>query len=95
MKKGEKDIEKLEVDNKAVTYASVAMLLLALVYYCYEIFTDKGSNPAFYSIITIYNSVLFGYRAIKLKESKKLNITTSIIWGILTIMLILGYFNVI
>ena len=32
-------------------------------YFSYEIFTGKGSNPALYSIITIYNAVIFGYKA--------------------------------
>ena len=90
-----KDMYAIQVEAKGGTYASVAMLVLALIYYGYEIFTGKGSNPAFYSIITIYNSVFYGYKALKVEERRKLSIATSIIWTLLTIGLILDYFKVI
>ena len=48
-----KDIYEIEVESKGSNYAAIAMLLLALVFFSYEIFSGKGSNPAFYSIITI------------------------------------------
>ena len=85
---------EIEVESKGAIFASVAMLLLALIYFSYEIFTGKGSNPALYSIITIYNAVIFGYKAIKVEKNRKINITTSVIWGLLTLMLILSYFKV-
>ena len=90
-----KDVFLLEVEAKGATYAGITMLILASIYYSYEIFTGKGSNPAFYSIITIYNTVLFGYKALKVADKRKLSITTSVIWGLLTIVLTLDYFKVI
>lgn len=88
-----KDAYELEVSYKGGTMAAILMVILASVYYCYEIFTAKGSNPAFYSLITVYNAAFFGYKAIKLEKSRKLNIFTSVIWGIMSIMLIVMYFT--
>ena len=91
-KKRKKDKHELEVDYKAGTWAAVAMLILACVYYSYEIFTGKGSNPAFYSLIALYCSIFYGFRGIKIEKNRKLNIIISIIWGIMSIMLIVAYF---
>ena len=90
-----KDMYAIQVEAKAANIACVSMLILAFIYFTYEIAIGKGTNPAFYSLITIYNAILFGFKAIKIKENKKLNIFTSVIWGLLTIMLILSYFEVI
>lgn len=90
-----KDIYALQVETKGANYAGITMLILAFVYYCYEIFTGKGSNPALYSVITVYNAILYGYKAIKIKDKRGLSITTSVVWGLLTIMLVLSYFKVI
>ena len=92
-KKRKKDAYELEVDYKAGTWAAVAMLILACVYYSYEIFTGKGSNPAFYSLIALYCSIFYGVRGIKIEKNRKLNIFISIIWGLLSIMLIVAYFS--
>ncbi|MCR5228748.1 MAG: hypothetical protein K6D03_01320, partial [Solobacterium sp.] len=71
-----------------------AMLLLAFIYFSYEIFTGKGTNPAFYSMITVFNAVMFGYKAVKIEERRKLSIFTSAVWSLLTILLVLSYFEV-
>jgi hypothetical protein len=89
-----KDFYALEIEANACKIASIVMIVLAFIYFSYEIFTGKGSNPAFYSLITVFNCVLFGYKAIKLKERRKLSIFASVIWGLLTIMLVLQYFGV-
>ena len=90
-----KDIYATQVEAKGANYAAICILILASIYFCYEIFTGKGQNPALYSIIAIYNSVLYGYKAIKIEEKRSLSAFTSIIWGLLTIMLVLQYFKVI
>ena len=90
-----KDMYELQVGTKGANIACISMLILTLIYFSYEIFTGKGSNPAFYSIITIYNTVLYGYKATKIEKNRKLNITTSVIWGLLTLLLIASYFKVI
>ena len=90
-----KDVYALEIETKGATYAGLAMVILAAIYFTYEILTGKGTNPALYSIITIYNAFLYGYKAIKVTKYRKTNIFTSVIWGLLTITLILSYFKVI
>ena len=89
-----KDIYELEIEKKGATIAAIVMLILAAIYYCYEIFSGKGTNPALYSIITIYCAIIYGYKGIKLERCRKLNIFTSVVWGILTIILVLEYFKV-
>ena len=84
-----------EVEATGSNIACGAMLILAFIYFIYEIAKGRGINAGFYSIISLYNAVAFGYRALKLEKNRKLNIVTSIIWSILTIMLILDYFKVI
>ena len=90
-----KDMYAIEVESKGANYAGISMLLLAFVFYTYEILSGNGTNTALYSIITIYNTVLFGYKAMKIKEKRNLNVVTSVIWGLLTFMLVLEYFKVI
>lgn len=90
-----KDYASIEVSNKASTIAGISMVILVAVYFTYEMFTGKGTNHALYSLLAIYNTVLYGYQAIKSSEKRKLHIVTAVIWGILTIMLMLSYFKVI
>lgn len=90
-----KDMYCIQVEAKGANYAGITMLILAFIYYTYEIMQGKGSNPALYSIITVYNAVLYGYKAVKIKDKRGLWIATSVIWGLLTIMLTLSYFKVI
>ncbi len=90
-----KDIYELEVERKGAVAAAISMVILAGIYYCYEIISAKGSNPALYSLITIYCAIVYGFKAVKVEKNRKLNIFISIIWGLLTITLILNYFKVI
>ena len=90
-----KDMHEIEVENNGCKIAAIAMLLLATVYYCYEIFTAQGENITLYSLITIYCAIIYGYKGIKIEKNKILNISSSIIWSILTILLVLEYFKVI
>ena len=71
------------------------MLLLSFAFFKYEIATGKGNNPAFYSIITIFNAVLYTYKAIKISEKRKYNLIIGLIWSLLSVMLVLEYFKVI
>ena len=90
-----KDLYSLQVETKAATIAAIAMVTLAFIYFTYDIITGNGVNAGFYSLITLYNAVLYGYKAIKVKEHRALSSFTAIIWLALTIMLILEYFKVI
>ena len=89
-----KDVYEIEVENKGCKIAAMAMLILISVYFIYEIITGKGTNPALYSVIAICEAALYGYKAIKIKKHRGLSILTSVIWSILTIMLVLEYFKV-
>lgn len=89
-----KDVYAVEVETKACKYAALAMVILAGVYYCYEIFMGKGMNSALYSLITLYCSILYGYKAAKIEKNRKLNACSAIIWGLLSILLILTYFGI-
>ena len=90
-----KDIVTLQESYKGATYAAIAMVLLAFIYFSYEMLQGKGTNYALYSLICMYNAVLNGWLALKVKESKVLRIINFAIWGLLTIMLVLEYFNLI
>lgn len=88
-----KDIYEIEIEAKGSNIACICMLVLVCFYFAYEILTGKGENVALYSIIAIYNAALFSYKAIKIEKSRKLNAFTGIIWGVLTIMLVVSYFT--
>jgi len=90
-----KDLVTLQESYKGATYAAIAMVILAFVYFTCEMMQGKGTNYALYSLICIYNAVLNGWLVIKTKECRILRIVNFIIWGLLTIMLILEYFKVI
>ena len=90
-----KDMYGIEVESKACKTASLAMIFLAFIYFTYEIVQGKGSNTALYSLITVFNAILYLYKGIKIENNRKLNIFSASIWSILTIMLILQYFKVI
>ena len=87
-----KDYASIEVSNRGANIAGLAMVILAAIYFSYEIITGKGTNYALYSLLAIYNTILYGYQAIKTSEKRKLHIFTAVIWGLLTIMLVVSYF---
>ena len=89
-----KDMYAIQVESKACKYAAIALIILATIYYSYEIFSGKGTNPAFYSMISLYCSIIYGIKGAKIEKNRKLNIFTSAIWGVMTIILILEYFGV-
>ncbi len=90
-----KDIYEIEVENKGCKIAVICMLILICIYYCYEIITGKGQNYTLYSLISIYCTILYGYKAIKLEKRRKLHTFCAVLWGLMTIILILQYFKVI
>lgn len=84
-----KDLAEIENENTAVKYSAFAMIVLATVYFCMEIFIKGKTNYALYSIIALYSAVFYGYKAIK--DRKKLHIFNCVIWGIVTIILTVLY----
>lgn len=90
-----KDPYVLEMQSKSGNVACIGMLVLAFFYLMYELNTKNSWNSAIYSIITIYESISYGYRGLKIEKNRKANIASSILWGIFTILLILDYFDII
>lgn len=88
-----KDVYEIDVENKGSKIAGLLMLILATVYYCYEMFIGRGENYSFYSLIALYCTVLYGYKAIKLEKRRTLHIVCSILWFVVTITTIMGYFK--
>ena len=87
-----KDYASIEVSNKGANIAGMVMIILAAIYFSYEIIMGKGTNYALYSLLAIYNSVLYGYKAIKTSEKRGLHAFTAVIWGLLTIGFVISYF---
>ena len=90
-----KDIYEIEIETQGCKIAAIAMIILATFYFCYEIIAGLGTNNTLYSLIAIYCSVQYGYKAIKIEKNRKLNTFTSIIWGLVTITIVLEYFKII
>ena len=90
-----KDVYEMEIDSKSCKYAAMGMFILAFILLIYEMALDKGINPAFYSFISLFNSIAYGYKAYKLEKNRKLNIIISLVWTIMTILLLLKYFKVV
>ena len=88
-----KDVYESEVEKKGAVIAAVSMIILAAVYYCYEIITAKGQNYAMYSIIALYCAILFGYKGIKIEKNRGFNLFCSIVWAIVTFLTIVQYFR--
>lgn len=90
-----RDVYEIKIDSDARKIAGLAIVVLASLYYSYEIFMGKGVNPALFSIVTIYDAVLCGYKAYKMEHNRKLNILCTVIWLVLSIIFILQYLKVI
>jgi len=88
-----KDVYEIDIENKASKLASILMVILASFYYCYEIIIGKGENYSCYSLIALYCCVLYGYKGVKLEKKRSLYIFCSILWGLVTLFTILGYFK--
>ena len=90
-----KDPYVLEVQSKAGGIASAAMLILAFIYLICELHNTGEWNSAIYSIIAIYYTSFWSYRAYKIEKDRGKFAFAGIVWGILTILLVLDYFKVI
>ena len=84
-----KDLANIENENRAVKYAAFAVVILATLYFCIEIFVKGKTNYGWYSIIALYNGVFYGYKSIK--DKKKIHILNTVLWTILAIGFIAMY----
>ena len=88
-----KDLAEIQIENKAIKYGTLSILILTTIYFIMEIVIQGNTNYGWYSIIALYCGVAFGYKAIKTK--KKLSIFNAIIWLLCSIILISSYIKTI
>lgn len=95
MKKDKKetkvDLEKKEMENKAIFAGTVGMLFLTLIFYIAEIAITGETNYGLFALISIFNGLSFGYRAIK--RGGKTNAIAAILWLITTVLCTYQYFD--
>lgn len=84
-----KDLQEMELENKACVFIAIAIAIMSLVFYALEIAIKGTANYGWYSFICLYNAIMFGYKGIKLK--RKVDIFAGIIWLLLTIASIYFY----
>lgn len=87
----QKDLACVEVERKGGILAAISMVILACIYYVCGIMITGKSNYGWYSIISLYCAVVYGYKGIKLKN--KFNIFVAIIWLLVTILTTYSYFS--
>lgn len=85
-----KDLAEMENESKAARIASIGIILLATVYFVMEIFVKGETNYGWYSIIALFNAILYGYKTIK-GEKKPIYIINVLLWGFAAITLITLY----
>ena len=78
-----------EVEKTGAVIAAVSMVIVSFIYFTLCIVLQGKTNYGWYSMISLYCTVVFGYKAIKLH--KKIDIATSIIWLLMFIITAVGY----
>ena len=81
-----KDYAEIENNNKATEYATIGIIILSSIYFIMELSIKGKVNYVWYSILAVFNSIFFGYKAIK--EKKKQHIFYVVVWGIAAIILV-------
>lgn len=89
------DCYEKEIDRKSGTYAGIAVVILAAVYFLIDLINGRNFNVQVYSIIALFDAIVYGYKSIKIEKNRVLNSITAVIWSILTVILILEYAKVI
>ena len=84
-----KKLTTLEVQNKAISLGVVVILVLTTIFYILEVTILNCHNYGWYSIIAIYCTLVYGYKAAKLP--KKQYWLISFIWFATTIVCIINY----
>ena len=87
----QKDLALIEEENKAVKLSALSILILATIYYVCGIIITGNTNYGWYSIISLYCAIFYGYRGIK--TNRKQDILISIIWILVTIITTYSYIS--
>lgn len=85
----DKDLAKIAVESKGVKFAMLGTLILTTIYYVLEIVVKGVTNYGWYSIIGLFCTLMYGYRAIKLKNT--FDIVVSVVWLLATASFIYTY----
>ena len=88
-KTNSKNYEEIEIQNKAVKAGSIGVLALCTIFYLLEVVLLKVQNYGWYSIIALYCTIVYGYKAFKMP--KKYNWFLSFIWFLATIACVFNY----
>lgn len=86
-----KDLQEIEIERKSAVIVAISIAVLSIVFYALEIAIKGTTNYGLYSFICIYNTIVFGYKGIKMKN--KANIFAGIIWLLLTGLCIFLYID--
>ena len=86
-----KDLVRIQIENKAVKFAALGIVIFATIYFCLEIFIEGKTNYGWYSIISLYCAIFFSYKG--LKDHKKINIFAGLIWTLCTIGFVCSYLS--
>ena len=79
----------LEVENKAIKAGVIGIILLCTIFFAIETIVLHVQNFAWYSILTLYATIVYFYKAIKMP--KKYNWFLCFIWLLATIACIFNY----
>lgn len=60
-----KDFAEIETDKKAIRFGALGVLILSTVYFCMGIFLKGETNYGWYSIISLYCPITYGYKVVK------------------------------
>ena len=90
-KKTKKSLEELEVENRAVNYGAIGVLLLTLIFYILEIVLTGKTSNGFYALIAIFSGIIYLYRGIKLMRNSY--IVLGILWFLLTGLCVYKYIS--
>jgi len=84
-----RDLVEVQIENKAVKYGAIGIVILSTIYFCMEIYIQARTNYGWYSIIALYCAIVYGYKGIKTK--RKFPIVCSMIWLVCAIGFIYSY----
>ena len=73
-----------QVTLKGTSYASVAVLVLVMIYTIIHFIKDRYINYEMWSLLAVYNAVVFSYRASK--DKTKANIISAVSYSLIALL---------
>lgn len=81
-----RDLAEVEIQYKSIRYAAIGVLILATIYFWLEIFINDKTDYGWYSIITFFATIAYGYLGIKTKNRTR--IVLAVIWLLCSVVFI-------